>query len=204
MQRDLTHPRKSSWATATMDKFKLTGLLSELSLLELRRDSQAVQIKCKRHKMKHEWMNEWMKHITLTMHCILYLSADIWQEAVMRDGSENLLKKKKAAFLCSADFQKISSRGWLGFVMWRSKTVRWSKQWACCVELVSSVWSSFGPSIFFSSLWWVSSYHRDVIRTDTDLIYVAQRKDRMPFVCVCVCEVVEYAWELVGVSPVDL
>lgn len=45
MQRCLTHPRKSSWAWATIDRFKLTGLLSELSLLELWRNSQRVKKK---------------------------------------------------------------------------------------------------------------------------------------------------------------
>ncbi len=42
MQRCLTHPRKSSSTMAAMDRFKLTGLLSELSLLELWRDSQGM------------------------------------------------------------------------------------------------------------------------------------------------------------------
>lgn len=114
MQRGLTHPRKSSWATATMDRFKLTGLLSELSLLELWRDSQGVRIKT----------NLYLPTFDRRLWCN------------MRDW----------VFLCSDDSKKIFSSGWLGqhlttCVWWCNvlKAVQWSKQWACCVELVSSL-----------------------------------------------------------------
>lgn len=136
------------------------------------------------------------------------LSCNYWQEAV--DGTwekaqeSRFRKQKEGAFLFLDDSKKMFSAGGLGMnlsiCVWWCDVLRaeeWSKQ------LVPSLEAPPGLPVS-SPLWRVSTNHRQ--RNDLERKHRTYQhgSEERTALCLCLCKCVGYAWEFIGVLPVDL